>query len=64
MDLGMMLGDLIRRYCQQEGIDWKAEGQPFLQRLQAEAMRNMDDPIDEMMLRMSAPLAAVSRTPL
>ena len=52
MDLGVLLGDLIRAYCQQEGIDWKAEGQPFLKELQAEAMRNMDDPIDEMMQRM------------
>ena len=29
------------------------EGMPFLQQLQAEAMRNMDDPINEMMQRMS-----------
>ena len=53
MDLGMMLGDLIRTYCQEEGIDWRSEGLPFLQQLQAEAMQNADDPIDEMMLRMS-----------
>ena len=29
---------------------------PFLQQLQAEAMRNADDPINEMMQRMCAPL--------
>ena len=29
---------------------------PFLQQLQAEAMQNMDDPINEMMQRMCAPL--------
>eukprot|EP01045_Picozoa_sp_COSAG04_P016295 COSAG04_NODE_1347_length_7134_cov_4.146695_5_plen_142_part_00 len=52
MDLGMLLGKLLERYCQQEGIDWKGEGQPFLKQLQREAMRNMDDPIDEMMQRM------------
>ena len=32
------------------------EGMPFLQQLQAEAMRNADDPINEMMQRMCAPL--------
>ena len=52
MDLGMLLGDLLRGYCQQEGIDWRTQGQPFLQQLQREAMRNMDDPIAEMMQRM------------
>ena len=56
MDLGMMLGDLIRTYCKEEGIDWRSEGLPFLQQLQAEAMRNADDPINEMMQRMCAPL--------
>ena len=30
---------------------------PFLQQLQAEAMRNADDPINEMMQRMCAPLS-------
>ena len=52
MDLGGALQDLIRQYCTQEGIDWAAEGKPFLKRLQAEAMRNMDDPIAEMLQRM------------
>ena len=52
MDLGELLGELLKEYCQQEGIDWKAEGRPFLQQLQREAMRNMDDPIAEMMQRM------------
>ena len=46
------LNKLIEAYCEQEGIDWKAEGRPFLQRLQREAMRNMDDPIAEMIQRM------------
>ena len=31
---------------------------PFLQQLQAEAIRNADDPINEMMQRMCAPLIA------
>ena len=35
---------------------------PFLQQLQAEAMRNADDPINEMMQRMCAPL--IPPTPL
>ena len=52
MDLGMLLGELIKGYCLQEGIDWRLEGQPFLKELQREAMRNMDDPIAEMMQRM------------
>ena len=54
MDLGMMLGKLIEGYCEQEGIDWKSDGEPFLQNLQSEAMRNMDDPIAEMIQRMCA----------
>ena len=41
MDLGMLLGELIKGYCQQEGIDWREEGQPFLQELQREAMRSL-----------------------
>jgi hypothetical protein len=52
MDLGMKLGNLIRAYCHQETIDWLAEGEPFLQQLQREAMQNMDDPIEQMMQRM------------
>ena len=52
MDLGGALQDLIRAYCEQESIDWREEGQPFLKRLQREAMRNMDDPIEEMIQRM------------
>ena len=52
MDLGIELGKLIEGHCQQEGIDWRAEGKPFVLRLQKEAMRNMDDPVEEMMQRM------------
>eukprot|EP01045_Picozoa_sp_COSAG04_P015780 COSAG04_NODE_1273_length_7466_cov_76.544319_4_plen_458_part_00 len=52
MDLGEFLSDLMKGYCKQEGIDWKAEGRPFFKKLQREAMRNMDDPIHEMMQRM------------
>ena len=52
MDLGAELNKLIEAYCEQEGIDWKAEGRPFLQQLQREALRNMDDPIAEMIQRM------------
>ena len=52
MDLGMKLGTLIQEYCGQEGIDWVAEGEPFLKQLQREAMRNMDDPVEQMMQRM------------
>ena len=32
---------------------------PFLQQLQAEAMRNADDPINEMMQRMCVPCPAL-----
>ena len=52
MDLGIKLGDLIRAYCRQETIEWEAEGEPFLKKLQREAMQNMDDPIEQMMQRM------------
>jgi hypothetical protein len=52
MDLGMKLGNLIRAYCNQETIDWLAEGEPFLKKLQREAMHNLDDPIEQMMQRM------------
>ena len=52
MDLGMKLGTLIQEYCGQEGIDWVAEGEPFLKQLQREAMLNMDDPVEQMMQRM------------
>jgi hypothetical protein len=52
MDLGMKLGDLIRAYCRQEAIEWEAEGEPFLKKLQREAMHNMDDPIEQMLQRM------------
>ena len=37
-------------------VSTQEEGMPFLQQLQAEAMRNADDPINEMMQRMCAPL--------
>ena len=53
MDLGGALQDLIRAHCQEEGIDWTSKGLPFLKQLQAEAMRNAEDPINEMIQRMS-----------
>jgi hypothetical protein len=52
MDLGAVLSDHIQAYCTKLTIPWKQEGLPFLKKLQREAMRNMDDPIDEMMQRM------------
>jgi len=52
MDLGSVLSDHLHAYCTKLNIPWKQEGLPFLQQLQREAMRNMDDPIDEMMQRM------------
>ena len=52
MDLGGALTKLLEGHCASEGIEWKAEGLPFLQQLQKEAMRHMDDPIEEMMQRM------------
>jgi hypothetical protein len=52
MDLGIALGELLKGYCQAHGIDWQGEGEPFLQRLQAEALHNLDDPIDQLMQRM------------
>ena len=39
-ELGSILTDLIRGYCAKEKIPWKEEGQPFLKKLQAEAMAN------------------------
>ena len=50
--LGAALTDIIRGYCEHEGIAWREDGEPFLQQLQEEAMRNMDDPIAEMLQRM------------
>jgi hypothetical protein len=52
MDLGAVLSDHIQAYCTKLAIPWKQEGLPFLKKLQREAMRNMDDPIDGMMQRM------------
>ena len=54
MDLGGALQDLIKAHCQEEGIDWTSKGLPFLKKLQAEAMQNKEDPINEMIQRMSA----------
>jgi hypothetical protein len=52
MDLGMKLGKLLEGYCQEHGIDWQSEGEPFMQKLQQEALQNLADPIDQMMQRM------------
>ena len=52
LELGMALGELLKGHCEDEGIDWRGEGQPYLKRLQTQTMQNMDDPIDVMMQRM------------
>ena len=52
MDLGIVLSDHIQAYCAKLTIPWKQEGLPFLKKLQRENMRDMDDPIDDIMQRM------------
>ena len=52
MDLGKALGDLLQWHCQEHGLDWASEGEPFLRSLQRRAMRNNADPIAAMMQRM------------
>ena len=49
MDLEVLLGELIRGYCLQEGIQWGPEDQALLKEVHCEAMRNMDDLIAEAM---------------
>ena len=46
-ELGAILTDLIRGYCAKEKIPWKEEGQPFLKKLQAEAMANAQELVDQ-----------------
>ena len=41
-ELGAALDRLIREYCDAEGLDWPSQGQPFLKKLQTEAMQNSD----------------------
>jgi hypothetical protein len=43
MELGDILGELIRAYCAQEDIPWKGEGQPFFRKMQKEAMANAQE---------------------
>lgn len=46
-ELGYFLTDLIRGYCAKENIPWKEEGQPYLQKLQTEAMANAQELVDQ-----------------
>lgn len=38
--LGAALQNLLREYCEAEGLDWHSQGQPFLKLLEDEAMKN------------------------
>jgi hypothetical protein len=48
------LQDLLREYCHAEGLDWHSKGQPFLKKLQAEAMKNSDELADADMIPVAA----------
>ena len=47
LEIGGILTDLIRSYCTKEGIPWNEEGVPFLKQLQAEAMANAQELVDQ-----------------
>ena len=53
-DLSAALQDLLREYCHAEGLDWHSVGQPFLKKLQAEAMKNADELADADMIPVAA----------
>ena len=54
LELGAALQDLLREYCHAEGLDWHSVGQPFLKKLQTEAMKNSDELADSDMIPVAA----------
>eukprot|EP01045_Picozoa_sp_COSAG04_P018502 COSAG04_NODE_1715_length_5819_cov_5.914336_4_plen_198_part_00 len=51
LDMGDILGELLRAYCRKQGVSWREEGQPFLRSLQKELMINMAELVDAVRTR-------------
>jgi hypothetical protein len=54
LELGAALQNVLREYCEAEGVDWPSEGQRFFGELQSEAMKNSGELAEADMIPIAA----------